>query len=146
MEDYIERIIDGGDINKMHELSEILEELLEGLKKTDEELYKEYELELYEMAYGRKLNEEMAEEIVSKMRPYRKRWTIGETRDMQMRYGATDIDEIDFFVVINSAYNDYRDIFQDNIEDYVMFTIDFIRDEDAKADKVFLYFTTIVEE
>lgn len=146
MEDYIERIIDGGDINKMHELSEILEELLEGLKKTDEELYKEYELELYEMAYGRKLNEEMAEEIVSKMRPYRKRWTIGETRDMQMRYGATDIDEIDFFVVINSAYNDYRDIFQDNIEDYVMFTIDFIRDEDAKTDKVFLYFTTIVEE
>lgn len=146
MEEYIERIIDGGDINKMHELSEILEELLSELQKTNEELYKEYELELYEMAFGRKLNKEMAEEIVRKMQPYGMRWALSETRDIQMKYGASNIDEIDFFVVINSAYNDYRDLFQDNVEDYVIFTMNFIRDEDAKDDKVFLYFTTLVEE
>lgn len=146
MGEYIERIVDGGDINKMHELSEILEELLCELQKTNEELYKDYELELYEMAYGRKLNKEMAEEIVHKMQPYGTRWSIGETRDIQMKYGAGHIDEVDFFIVINSAYNDYNDIFQDDVGQYVNFTMDFINDQDAKDDKVFLYFTTLIEE
>ena len=146
MKEYIERIIDKGNIEDMHELSEILEELLCELEKTDEELYKEYELELYKMAYGNKLNREMAEEIVSKMRPYRMRWSFEESRDIQMDYNATDIDEVDFFVVLNSAYNDFRDIFDEDIGKYIKYTIDFIKDEDAKEDKVFLYFTTIVEE
>lgn len=144
--EYIDKIINDGNIEEMHELSRILEELLCELKKSDEELYKDYELELYEMAYGRKLNREMAEEIVSKMQPYGKRWSLNETRDFQMSHGASAIDEIDFFVVMNSAYNDYSDIFQDDIEDYIRFTIDFIRDADAKEDKVYLYFTTLVEE
>ncbi len=146
MKEYIERIIDKGNIEDMHELSEILEELLCELEKTDEELYKEYELELYKMAFGNKLNKKMAEEIVSKMKPYRMRWSLEESKEIQMDYNATDIDEIDFFVVLNSAYNDFRDIFSEDIDKYVRYTIDFIKDEDAKEDKVFLYFTTIVEE
>ena len=38
MREYIERIIDNGDIEKMHELSEMLEELL--CEVTDEDLKK----------------------------------------------------------------------------------------------------------
>jgi len=44
---------------------------------------------------------------------------------------------------MNSAYNDYNDLFNDDIESYVKFTIDFIEDEDAGNGKVFKYFTTI---
>jgi hypothetical protein len=141
MREYIERIIDNGDIEKMHELSEMLEELL--CEVTDEDLKKDYEMELYEMAYGRKLNQELAEKIVRKMKPYGERWTLNDARDIQMQFGTHE-DDIDFYVVLNSAYNDFRDIFQDNIDNYVRYTIDFIKDEDAKADKVFIYFTTLV--
>ena len=45
---------------------------------------------------------------------------------------------------MNSAYNDYRDLFNDNIEMYVRYSRDFILDEDAKNNKVFKYFTQIV--
>lgn len=145
-EEYIEKIVKEGSIEEMEQLSDMLEELLEMIKEDDPDCYKEYEMQLYKMAYGMKLNKEMAEEIVSKMRPYGKRWTIEETQRMQDENGIHNIDNVDFFVVINSAFNDYRDLFGESIEDYIKFTIDFIQDEDAKKDKVFLYYTTIVEE
>ena len=47
--------------------------------------------------------------------------------------------------VINSAYNDYKDLLGEDVENYVRFTIDFIKDEDAKEGKVFKYFTQIVK-
>lgn len=142
--EYIDKIIENGNIDDMHELSAILEELLCEIEKNDEELYKEYKMELYEMAYGKKLTEKLAKEIVNKMQPLGERWSLEETTDIQSHFGAKAIDSIDFYIVMNSAYNDYKDIFQDNIESYVRFTFDFIRDEDAKDDKVYLYFTTLV--
>jgi hypothetical protein len=44
---------------------------------------------------------------------------------------------------MNSAYNDYNDLFKDNIEYYAKFSKDFIKDEDAKEDKVYYYFSMI---
>ena len=44
---------------------------------------------------------------------------------------------------MNSAYNDYRDLFDDNLDMYVHFTKKFINDEDAKEGKVFTYFMKI---
>lgn len=143
VEDYVEKIIDNGNVEDMHKLSEILEDVMEALEKYDEDCYKEYEMELYKMAYGSTLSKRMAEEIVNNMKPYRMRWSIEETRKIQDEYGLDNIKPVDFFVVINSAYNDYKDIFEENIEMYVRFTNDFINDEDASPDKVFKYFTTI---
>lgn len=145
IEEYIERIIDNGKIEDMETLSDLLEDTLEIIKDYDKECYKEMEMKLYKMAYGNRLNRKMAEEIVNKMRPYGKRWSIEETRQMQEQRGISNISDVDFFIVINSAYNDYQNLFGDNIEDYVRFTMDFIQDEDAKQDKVFLYYTEIVE-
>lgn len=143
IEDYIERIIDNGNVEDMHKLSEMLEDVLEKICEFDEDIYKKYEMELYKMAYGSTLSRRMAEDIVSKMKPYRMRWSLEETKRIQEEYGLEDIRPIDFFVVINSAYNDYKDLFDENTEMYVRFTNDFIKDEDAKEDKVFTYFTTI---
>lgn len=56
-----------------------------------------------------------------------------------------DINPIDFYIVMNSAYNDYKELFRDNLEMYVVYSQLFIEDEDAKKDKVFLYFTKIPE-
>lgn len=145
IEEIIKTIVDNGRVEDMHELSDILEDTLEDLKKYDKNCYKEYEMKLYEMAYGNNLNREMAEEIVSKMRPYQKKWDIEQTKHIQEEMNLDNINPIDFFVVINMAYNDYENIFRDDIEMYAKFAEDFIMDEDAKEGKVFLYFTTIPE-
>lgn len=145
IEDVIQKIVDNGSVEDMHKLSDILEDSLEMLEKYDKECYKKYEMDLYKMAYGSVLSEEMAQEIVSKMRPYRMRWSIEETQEVQNQFGLDNIRPVDFFVVMNQAYNDYKDLFNENIEMYARYANDFINDEDAKKDKIFLYFTQIPE-
>lgn len=145
IEEYIEKIVDNGKIEDMQELSDMLEGTMEIIKDYDKECYKEFEMKLYKMAYGSHLNKSMAQDIVNKMRPFGKRWDYEETRNLQEQRGINDIDPIEFFVVLNSAYNDYKDIFSEDIEGYIRFTIDFIKDEDAKEGKVFKYFTEIVK-
>lgn len=73
------------------------------------------------------------------------RWSFEETKNLQRQRGINDIDEPSFYTVINSAYNDYKDLLGEDVENYVRFTIDFIKDEDAKEGKVFKYFTQIVK-
>ena len=143
IEEYIEKIVDNGKIEDMETLSDLLEGTLEIIKDYDKECYKEMEMKLYKMAYGNHLNKSMAEEIVNNMRPFGKRWSLEESKKIQEQRGIKDIDPIEFFVVMNSAYNDYKDIFSEDIEGYIRFTIDFIKDEDAKQDKVFIYYTEI---
>lgn len=145
LEEIIQRIIDNGNVEDMHKLSEILEETLELIQEYDEDCYKKYEMLLYKTAYGNVLNRTMAEEIVSKMKPSGMRWSMQETEEIQNRYGLNNIRSTDFFVVMNSAYNDYKDIFGEDIDSYIKFALDFINDEDAKNGKVFIYFTQIVE-
>lgn len=145
IKEYIRKIVDEGSIEDMHTLSDILSKVIDIVKDYDMDCYKKYEMELYKMAYGETLSKDMAEDIVSKMRPYGKRWNIEETENVQRQYGLNNISPIDFFVVINSAYNDYKDLFDENIDMYVRFTNDFIKDEDAKQNKVFKYFTQIAE-
>lgn len=145
IEEIIQRIVDNGRVEDMETLSDILEDTMEEIEKYDRECYDKYIMELYKMAYGNILSKQMAQDIVMKMRPYGERWNIEETQRMQQEYGLDNIRKEDFYVVINSAYNDYNDIFKDNIEMLIKYTIDFIDDEDAKKDKVFLYYTTIPE-
>lgn len=143
LEEIIQRIIDNGNIEDMHKLSDMLEDTLEFIQEYDEDCYKKYEMALYKMAYGNVLNRTMAEEIVSKMKPAGMRWAMQETEEIQNRYGLNNIRSTDFYVVLNSAYNDYRDIFGEDIDSYIKFALDFINDEDAKSDKIFLYYTLI---
>jgi chaperonin cofactor prefoldin len=143
IEEIIQKIVDNGKVEDMKSLSDILENTMEELEKYDEDCFDEYMMELYKMAYGNTLNKEMAEDIVYKMKPYGEKWDIKEVQRIMEQYEIDNIRLADFYVVINSAYNDYRDLFQDDIEKYVRFTINFIEDEDAKMDKVFIYFTKI---
>ena len=91
IEDVIQKIVDNGSVEDMHKLSDILEDSLEMLEKYDKECYKKYEMDLYKMAYGSVLSEKMAQEIVSKMRPYRMRWSIEETQEIQNQFGLDNI-------------------------------------------------------
>lgn len=139
----IEKIVDDGSVEEMHELSNVLQDTMEIVKDYSPEKYKEYEMYLYKMAYGCNLSQDMGEEIVSKMQPYGEKWSMEETRQIQEEYGLQHLNPIDFYVVINSAYNDYKELFRDNVDMYIKFTQLFMEDEDAKKDKVFLYFMNI---
>lgn len=146
----IDKIVKDGDVREMQKLSEVLEDVMELLEEYDKDVYKKYEMCIYKMAYGTTLNKEMAEEIVSKMKPYRMRWTMEEARQIQDQYGMDNIRPLDFFVVLNSKFNDCKDTVErfakskeEELDMYVSLTKDFIMDEDAKEDKVFTYFTTI---
>ena len=140
IEEIIQVIVDNGRIEDMRTLSDMLENTLEELQNYDKECYDKYMMELYKMAYGNTLNKQMAEEIVANMRPYGQRWSMQETQEIQERYGINNVRAVDFYVVMNSAFNDYRNLFDDNTDMYVKFTMDFINDEDAKEGKVFKYF------
>ena len=142
--EYITKISENGNIEDMKKLADMLTEVIYEMKDSHPDMYDKYKMKLYTMAYGNVLTNEMADNIVDKMKPTGKKWTIEETTAVKNKYGITDISDVDFFVVMNSAYNDYKDIFQENVDMYVKYAVDFIKDEDAKKDKVFIYYTTIV--
>ena len=144
IEDYIQKIIDNGNIEDMGELSDMLEDTMEIIKDYDGECYKKLEMKLYKMAYGEVLSRNMAEDIVANMRPYGMRWDYEEIKRMQEQYGLNNIRTVDLFVVANAGYNDYRDLLGEDTDNYIKFSIDFIQDEDAKEGKVFKYFTMLV--
>ena len=145
IEKMIRKIVDEGSRDEMEELSDILEEVINLIKEYDESKYKEYEMCLYKMAYGEVLSEDMAEDIVFRMRPYAEKWTLNQAEQIQRDYGMENIRPTDFYVVLNSAYNDYRDVFGDSLDTYVRYTNAFINDEDARDGKVFKYFTQIAK-
>ena len=141
----IEKIVDDGSVEEMHELSNVLQDTLKIVQDYDPEKYKDYEMYLYKMAYGNNFTPDMAQEIVSSMQPYGEHWNIEQARQIEEEYGMQQLNPIDFYIVINSAYNDYRELFRDDIDMYVKFTQLFMEDEDGKKDKTFIYFTKVVK-
>jgi hypothetical protein len=141
----INKIVEKEDTKDMEALSDILEDLLCELKENDHDKYKYYKMKLYEMAYGKVLNEEMAVKIVHNMKPYGCKWDLETTNEVKANYGLSNIRDIDFFVVMNSAYNDYKDIFDEDLDMYVKYSKDFILDEDANDYKVFIYMTKVAK-
>ena len=140
IERYIRKIVNDGDRREMEELSDILVEVVDIIKKYDEDCYDEYKKKLYKMAYGNQINEEVAKEIVREMKPTGQRWSIGETEQMQRDYGLDNIEPVNFYLVMNQGFNDYRDVFGDNLDTYIRYAEAFICDEDAKPNKILNYF------
>jgi hypothetical protein len=142
----VAKIVSNGNIEDMKKLSDIFEDVICTLKDYDEEAFEKYATCIYTMANGYELNRTMAEKIVNSMKPIGQHWTIEQTTSVKNQYGYTNVSDIDFWVVMNSAYNDYRDLFKENIEMYARWSYAFINDEDAKEGKVFIYFTKIPDE
>lgn len=134
---YMKKIIDSDDEGKKEKFMDWVCDLL------DEDDYEQAEINLYELSEGRVLNEERAKKLIDAMKPYGMKWTLEDTENVRKQYGYDDIRPVDFWIVMNSAYNDYNDLFTDNIEYYAKFSKDFIKDEDAKEDKVYYYFSMI---
>lgn len=135
IEEIIQKIVDDGRIEDMHELSDILEDTLEMLEKYDKECYKEYEMKLYEMAYGKVLTDEIKIKWVEKMRPSAK-WRIEEAQEIYARYGI-EMPFYSFFVIINMIFSDMNRVLgigndEETINKYIDATQNWYFDEDAQ--------------
>ena len=131
IEEYIEKIVDNGKIEDMETLSDMLEDTMEIIKDYDEKCYKDFEMKLYEMAYGKKLTDNMKREWVKKMRPMSK-WTEEEVKNIVSQYGF-EVPYMSAFVILKR---------------YLRGTSDWYFDEDAKVDgeeKLFNYKMYIVK-
>ena len=137
---YVEKIMASDNQNKKDNLLDMISSIIDCWEDEDK---KELENQLYEIAEGKVLNEEKAESLINAMKPYGKKWTIDETNSVKAQYGYDDIKSVDFWIVMNSAWNDYNDLFKDNVEYYARYSYDFIKDEDAVDDKVYYYFTML---
>ena len=142
IKNYIEKIITSADEKKFKEMTEYVECLLEKIDRNDVE---EMERWLYEISEGKILNEQRAGELISAMKPFGKKWELADTEGVRNSMGAeyADIRPVDFWIVMNSAYNDYNDLFKEDVSLYARYAKDFIKDEDAVEDKIYYYYSMI---
>lgn len=68
----------------------------------------------------------------------------GSEYDVKFLKPEEEITNVDFYVVMNMAWNDYKSVLGESVDNYVKFTKAFIKDEDAPEDKVYMYFTKVV--
>lgn len=150
IEDYIEKIVDNGRVEDMKALSDILEDTMEEIEKYDKKCYDKYVMELYKMAYGKKLPDKLKIKWVNNMNPAA-RWGIEEIKDIYSRY-EVNIPLYSFFVIINLLYSDMVNSLgrinnEDDLTRYIQAANDWYYDEDAyntEEAKLFAYWEYIV--
>ena len=137
--EYIEKIGENKKPEDMQRLGDMLAEILYKMKDAHPDCFEKYKKELYIMAYGYTFTDEKADKIVEEMTPYHMHWTKDQTTEV-MRSAGLKFDENEFYVVMNMAYNDYYELFGDDVQSYIKYSTLFIDDPDAKPHKVFKYF------
>ena len=141
---YIEKIGENRNVDDMQKLGDMLSEIIYETKDSHPEIYHKYKMELYEMAYGKKISEDMADKWVKDMKPVGIHWTIDETTNAMQSLGY-NFDKIDFYVVANMMYNDYFDLVRDDETLALKLARDWLNDEDAKQNKLYCYWKYIVD-
>lgn len=134
------------DFSKHKEsLSDIIDMLMCKAKENEPELYKHIEGILYEDAYGKVINERMAQEWVREMSPVGMHWTMEETTNAMRSLGYS-INPIEFYVVANMMYNDYYNIVNEDETLALRLAKDWLSDSDSKAHKLYEYWKHIAKK
>jgi hypothetical protein len=143
--EYIEKIVDSNDSNKMYELKKLVEDMYGSIQIKDPETFKNYECKLYEIAEGKRLTEEKAKMYVENMKPPAK-WSIEDTDSVRARMNV-NIPRIDFYVLMNMLYTDYNNVLgngdtDEELRKYIQMAEDFYNDPDSGKtgeEKVYCY-------
>lgn len=150
IKEYIEKIVKDGDKKEMEALSYMLEEVVYMFKEYDEDLYCQYKMKLYEMAYGKVLTLDMAKEWVSEMIPMAK-WTYEETSSVLEKYNLK-IHPVSFYAIMNMMYSDMKSVLgnadtEESLQKYIAATKAWYYDEDAENgdEKLYCYWKYIVK-
>ena len=126
-------------------LADITDMALDTMKESNHEFYEHLESLIYETVYGKVISEEMAEDWVENMQPYHLHWTKEQTDSVMKQY-APSVKSLDWFVVLNMMYNDYRDVLEtDEVDTYAKLAKGWLMDIDAKEGKLYYYYKNIVK-
>lgn len=117
-------------------------DLLSDLKDKNPELADKYLAELEDYMYCISIEE--AHEIVKNMKPIGEKFTYEYVKTALSEKDLGEADIIDYYLVMNMFYNDYKNIFEkygiNNKEIILEFAKDFIEDEDGPKYKTEKYF------
>ena len=142
---YIEKIGENKKIEDMQKLGDMLAEIIYSMKESHHELYEKYKMELYVMAYGKVLTDDMKREWVEEMKP-RAKWTEEQVKSVVEQYGVK-VPYMSAYVIMNMLYSDMQSAFgsgddEESLKRYLQGTNDWYFDEDAEVDgeeKLFNY-------
>ena len=125
-------------------LMDVIDMLMCEVKEDEPELYKHIECILYEDAYGKKINEEMANQWVKNMQPVGIHWTMEETTAAAKSLGY-NVNPVEFYVVANMMYNDYYSIVKEDDGLALSLAKEWLNDKDAKEYKLYEYWKYIIK-
>lgn len=142
---YIDKIGEKRNVEDMQKLGDMLSEIIYSTKESHPELYEKYKMELYVMANGQVLTDEMKREWVSEMKPLAK-WTEDEIKTVAAKYGLK-VPYMSAYVIANMLYSDMKNVFgsgddEESLVKYLQATADWYDDEDSAVDgeeKLFNY-------
>lgn len=125
-------------------LMDVIDMLMCEVKEDEPELYNHIECVLYEDAYGKKINEEMAHQWVKNMQPVAMHWTMEETTGAAKSSGYS-VNPIEFYVVANMMYNDYYNIVKEDETMALRLAKEWLTDKDAKECKLYEYWKHVIK-
>ena len=113
---------------------------IEDMKFTNEKAYWKARLGLHESMYGCHFDTTLAHCAVSKMENVDgtcgEHWTSDQTKSL-LTNNKLDINEWDFYYLMNMLYSDYQEILGADANNYVKMSIAYVDDPDADKGKVF---------
>ena len=138
----IKKIVENGRQTDMEYLECLLDDFVHDLKTENYTKYKSIELDLYKMAYGEHLNEELALEWVSEMEnkdgTKGQHWSVDQTSQY-----AGEFNKWDWYAVMNMMYSDYyNQKFDTNT--YIELAKDWLNDKDVGDGKTLKYYMLVV--
>lgn len=142
----IEKIITQGTNEQMHEMREVLEDLIDYLKIEDYQMYLVAEYALHCIANNGHLGEELAKKWVSKMKnkdgTCGAHWTWEQVTQVAREKGLKH-DLADLYAAMNMVYSDYFNVKFDTTI-YLELAKDWLDDKDVGEHKMLKYYFFVV--
>ena len=130
------------------DLEDIICDMMEDMKKHNLQIYDKYNDILEDIMY--EIGEEEAIEIVHSFKPYEEAFSMDKVKEILHRQGKSDVNCIDYYLVMNMIYNDYKTFAEMKRMDVQDFCLEmsklFIEDTDAPKHKVSRYFSMYIDE
>ena len=119
--------------------ADLMQKVMDTINETDQDLYNDVTLCLYEMANGETLTQEMAQNWVENMQPYGEKWTFDDIKKA-VNIDLTNEMLIAYYVYMNMYYNDFYNTIRDNIPMYVNLAKNKIEDIDKPENYLYKEF------
>lgn len=141
------------DHEKMAEIADCVSDMIcdamEHLDHCDKQMYSEMNNKLYILMNGEHLNEDMANDWVSKMafeqgQPMTKEQTDTLAKQAGVDFNMTSFNCLDWYAVVNMAVSTMYD-YASTAEDYSEFALGFFKDPSAKEGKAYNYYKYLIK-